>query len=360
MAESGIAVSQGTLSKDICVFYYPDCEVVYYDARTAQRRLCCVEFEALVVRMLTPEAVFPEIRLRRPAPVPPTTLDDASLIVTANKGVLTLRSGKTGAAMGTVPLAAMKFGTFPDWSPDGTLLAFSMSASNKDRGISGSSIALADFADGAFKAPRVLVASSGGMDTLSYPSFSADSRWLAYVKETGGSDNNDGARLFLVSVDGKVGPIELTAANSVVSNATVTGNAALLGDTMPTWAPMKTGDLAFLAFSSLRAYGKVYPYKDVKQIWVSAVDLSAAATGKDPSAPAFRLPFQDLKENNHRPFWAEDVLAPPPPLPDGGVGGDGGQCLPLHADCSSGAPCCTGTVCSYDGTKAYTCEIPLG
>lgn len=38
---------QGTLSKDICVFYYPDCEVVYYDARTAQRRLCCVEFEAL-------------------------------------------------------------------------------------------------------------------------------------------------------------------------------------------------------------------------------------------------------------------------------------------------------------------------
>jgi hypothetical protein len=40
-------VWQGSLGKDICVFYYPDCEVVYYDARAAERRVCCVEFEAL-------------------------------------------------------------------------------------------------------------------------------------------------------------------------------------------------------------------------------------------------------------------------------------------------------------------------
>lgn len=38
---------QGSLGKDICVFYYPDCEVVYYDARTAKRRVSCVEFEAI-------------------------------------------------------------------------------------------------------------------------------------------------------------------------------------------------------------------------------------------------------------------------------------------------------------------------
>ncbi len=38
---------QGSLGKDICVFYYPDCEVVYYDARAAERRVCCVEFEAV-------------------------------------------------------------------------------------------------------------------------------------------------------------------------------------------------------------------------------------------------------------------------------------------------------------------------
>ena len=43
---------QGTLSKDICVFYYPDCEVVYYAAQTATRRLCCVEFEAIGCKTL--------------------------------------------------------------------------------------------------------------------------------------------------------------------------------------------------------------------------------------------------------------------------------------------------------------------
>ena len=38
---------QGSLIKDICVFYYPDCEVVYYAAQTPEQKLCCVEFEAV-------------------------------------------------------------------------------------------------------------------------------------------------------------------------------------------------------------------------------------------------------------------------------------------------------------------------
>ena len=38
---------QGSLTKDICVFYYPDCEVVYYAARAGERKVCCVEFEAV-------------------------------------------------------------------------------------------------------------------------------------------------------------------------------------------------------------------------------------------------------------------------------------------------------------------------
>lgn len=286
---------------------------------------------------------------------------DTSLVVTANKGVLTLRSGSTGAAMGTVPVGAGKFGTQPDWSPSGKLLAFAFSTSNKDRGVTGSSIALASFDGAAFAAPRVLVASSGANDTLVYPNFSADSAWVAYVRATGSSDNNATARVYLVAVSGGA-PIELGAANTIVNNAVVTGKDANLADNMPTWAPTKAGDLAFLAFTSQRAYGKVYPANDVKQIWVSAIDLAGAAsgTGKDPSAPAFRLPFQELKENNHRPFWAEDALAPPP-APDGGVGGvDGGACLPLHGDCRSGAACCAPNVCSFDGVKAFTCEAPLG
>lgn len=36
----------GTVWKDLVVWHFDDCEVVYYDATTDERRVCCVEFEA--------------------------------------------------------------------------------------------------------------------------------------------------------------------------------------------------------------------------------------------------------------------------------------------------------------------------
>ena len=37
---------RGTLNKELEVWYFPDCEVVYYQASTAARSVRCVEFEA--------------------------------------------------------------------------------------------------------------------------------------------------------------------------------------------------------------------------------------------------------------------------------------------------------------------------
>jgi len=37
---------RGTLHKDLQAWYFPDCEVVYYQASTASRAVQCVEFEA--------------------------------------------------------------------------------------------------------------------------------------------------------------------------------------------------------------------------------------------------------------------------------------------------------------------------
>ena len=45
VARMGVAWS-GTLHKDLDVWYFPDCEVVYYQASTASRSVRCVEFEA--------------------------------------------------------------------------------------------------------------------------------------------------------------------------------------------------------------------------------------------------------------------------------------------------------------------------
>ena len=39
-------VWSGTLRKELEVWYFPDCEVVYYQASTASRSVRCVEFEA--------------------------------------------------------------------------------------------------------------------------------------------------------------------------------------------------------------------------------------------------------------------------------------------------------------------------
>jgi hypothetical protein len=39
-------VWSGTLQKELDVWYFPDCEVVYYNATTASRAVRCVEFEA--------------------------------------------------------------------------------------------------------------------------------------------------------------------------------------------------------------------------------------------------------------------------------------------------------------------------
>jgi hypothetical protein len=286
---------------------------------------------------------------------------DTSLVVTANKGVLSLRDGMTGQELNKLPTGASRYGTQPDWSPDGKLLTFAQAADNKDRGISGSSIAVLtyDSASRTFGNLRVIVASTGKDDSNYYPSFSPDSRYIAFVNAKGGSDNNNTARLLLVSADGSQGPVALDLGNTVVNNQTLSGTAAQLGNSMPTWAPTRPGEPAFLAFSSVRAYGKVYAYKAVEQLWVMGVDLSAIP-GKDPSFPAFRLPFQDLDEDNHRPFWAEDALAPPPPPPDGGtpVDGGGGACVPQNGDCLMGARCCTGLYCAPSG-NTYTCQ-PLG
>lgn len=138
-------------------------------------------------------------------------------------------------------LLAPKLGTRPDWSPDGRLLVFACSTVNKDRGIAGSSIATMEYMNGTWGNLKSIVQSTGNSDSKYYPSFSSDSKWIAYVLAAGGnSDNNDAAKLFIVPADGTSAPIELAQVNRIVNNAAL-GMRAQLADTTPTWAPTKPG-----------------------------------------------------------------------------------------------------------------------
>jgi hypothetical protein len=44
------------------------------------------------------------------------------------------------------------------------------------------------------------------------------------------------------------------------------------------------------------------------QIWMAPFYTGRATMGQDPTAPAFRLPFQNLTSNNHIAQWTEKVV----------------------------------------------------
>lgn len=285
---------------------------------------------------------------------------DETRVVSAARGVMTLRRADNGAAVNTLPLGTDVRGTQPDWSPDGTLVAFT---TGDRRTVNSGRIATIEAQPGdMWGAVRVLAGTGMRGDTNNFPSFSWDSQWIAYVRSTGSGHNDVTSDLWLMRRDGGE-PRALTRANTVINDGVVT--TATVQDNMPTWAPSGVADdYAWVAFSSTRDYGGVLsPTSRLgrkEQIWVAAIDLARAPGGADPSYPAFRLPAQDLDEDTHRPFWAEDRVRPDPDagVPDAGppdAGTDAGSCVGVGNDCTSSF-CCPGLVCDNNGTETYTCH----
>ena len=288
---------------------------------------------------------------------------DTSRIVQAKGGVLRLRDGATGATIGSNNGAldlGGKFGTQPDWAPDGAHLVFAYGTANKDRGIGGSSLAMLDQAGDAFSNLAIVRGSTSSSDTYAYPMFDPTGKWIAYMHASGKSDKNPLAQLFLAPAQAGGAETALERANTLVADGVVPSGVS---NNMPTWAPTKSPtETRWIAFASRRDFGLVLSASsalgsDKQQLWVAAIDPAKLGQA-DPSFPAFRLPFQLLGENNHRPFWAEDALE----IPDAGVpdAAPDAPCLMLGDDCSAGV-CCPSLTClpNANGT-AYACvqQVP--
>lgn len=293
---------------------------------------------------------------------------DESRVVAAARGVMTLRNGVDGAQINTVTLARNTFGTQPDWAPDGTLMAFTSSATNKDRGVAGGRVAVVDVAPGdTWGTPRNLYGTGVTTDTNQFPSFSWDSAWIAFAHSARDGQNDVTSDIWLVSRAG-TSARALTRANTVIGNGVIT--TPTVQDNMPTWAPTGSpDDYAWVAFSSTRDYGAVLTGTSRlgrhEQIWVAAVDLTRAAT-EDPSYPAFRLPCQDLDEDTHRPFWAIDRVRTACAASGAACAVDGdccapltcnggvcrSACAPLAGTCSTSADCCAPYVCLGGACRA--------
>jgi hypothetical protein len=231
---------------------------------------------------------------------------DGALLLVAAAGKLTLLDANTGAPVGPgqgiVPLPPGTIATHPDWSALGDQVALTLAGKGGDKSTEGGSIAVLPYAEGSFGTPEVLVASTGAQDNNYFPSFSPDSRFLAYVNAKGKSEDAKSAELRLVEVASRK-VIQLSRLNRRVNNL---DGVFELGNSMPTWAPSTTPGTFWLAFSSLRPYAELRPLdKKRDQIWIAAIDPAR----EDPSYAAFWAPFQSIDQGNHRAFWthtAED------------------------------------------------------
>lgn len=317
-----------------------------------------------VVQTAPPPTVFTNYNGKNIASSWATFNPDATRIVSAKGGVMTLRDGDTGAPIGpsngAIALGTGQFGTQPDWAPDGKHLAFTLAKTNKDRGVSTASIAWLAAANDAFSTLEVIVPSTSATQNYGYPSFDPTSGWIAFGGGNKASDTDTTGQIFVAPAQPSAPIQQLVRADTLVNDTTV---ASGIANGMPTWAPTTDGGLRWIAFTSARDYGFVLAKgskygSQRKQLWVAAIDESKLGAG-DPSYPAFRIPFQELSEDCHRPYWAQDAFVPTDGgTPEGGVdddaGADGGACVDFGGDCTSGF-CCVGLTCSPDGDGGYAC-----
>jgi WD40-like Beta Propeller Repeat len=247
---------------------------------------------------------------------------DETRLIVAGQGVLSVRDARTAKMIGAaIALPAKMTGSMPDWAPDGKHLVFAASLDATPdrvaRHLQGSSIAWLSAAGEGFSGLEIIAASRGvvsdacvGKESYANPMFSPDSRWLAFSRGDCESEADPSAEIILTAAQPNAPKLPLTRANTAVGGKVL----ARLQNGMPTWAPSHDASIGWIAFTSARDYGLVLAQGSkigvgMHQLWIAAVDLEKTASG-DPSYPAFRLPAQDLTENNHRPFWTVDVLPP--------------------------------------------------
>lgn len=238
----------------------------------------------------------------------PSFAPDSLRIVAGSGGRLVIRDADTGAELGEVPRPADTVAGSPDWSWQGDRIAAALGPAGlfnplPDVGISSGDIAQWQLVGGVWQMPTRLVERS---DDWWYdrPAYSPLGQWVAYNRigddPFGGMEGsqaiNPNTDIWLVSPDGGP-PVYLERANG----------GELLGNSWPKWAPMQGNGRVWLAFTSLRSYGRVLnnqPGIDATpQIWVTGIDPDAPP-GSDPSAPAFWMPGQSTQSGNHAPYWA--------------------------------------------------------
>jgi len=235
----------------------------------------------------------------------------------------------------------------PAWSGDGNHVAFAVRTDGNWLDYTQSTLWTADINPTAsppvFSNITQIVAANGTRPTTTYPSYSADSKWISFERSTQVRSRGAQAEIWLTSADGTT-QMALDAANTGTGLFTQTG-----ANYEGTFMPVAVGGYFWLVFVSERVYGNILTDTNEgtsgapgrhKQLWVTAIDGQPTA-GKDPSHPAFWLSGQNTADQNMRGEWALD------------------PCKQQGASCQAGYQCCAG-YCRADDAGTPVCSMPTG
>jgi hypothetical protein len=228
---------------------------------------------------------------------------DASELVTSGGMGLVLRSLGDGRPLSTITNYPS---SMPDWSPDGNHIVHvehrgpELGASVNADGV----IRTVDWNGSAWVPGAVLVVGGGNNY---YPAYAPDGAWIVFNRSPSNSAS------FASSGDGGTiaGDGQLWAVASTGGEPIRLDRADFSSDSWPKFDPTiyvdRGRNLYWFAWSSQRGFGLRYGDGNRWQLWMSAFDPAAAASGADASSPAFRLPFQDLATGNHIAQWVTSV-----------------------------------------------------
>jgi len=234
-----------------------------------------------------------------------TFTPDATKFLAVQNGVLTILDSSTQAQLATMPAANRV--SHPDLSPDGTRLVYVVYPDNEiDWGFNGGKLFTRTFdqATNTFGPEQMLVSDT---NNNFYPSFSPDGQWVLFNRaQTGSAYNNVNASLWVVKSDGTQAAVELDVANAGMGLTNSWGRWAPFAQTVGA----NNEPMYWVTVSSTRDFGVRLVNERRPQIWMSPFYPNRASSLQDPSAPAFRLPFQNIDSNNHIAQWTEQIVAP--------------------------------------------------
>jgi hypothetical protein len=201
--------------------------------------------------------------------------------------------------------------THPDLSPDGTQLVYvRFLPPQLDFDFGGGKVYRRSY-DAATRTFGPEIAVVNDNQNNFYPTWSPDGAWILFNKNLAGSAYDDRNSVpWVVKADGSRPPVQLAKATQQLGT-----------DSWPRWAPfpqtLGVGNepMYWITLSSKRDFGvrlrnTGVPHRGGQraQIWMTPFFPRRAAEGQDPSAPAFRLPFQNLESSNHIAQWTERIV----------------------------------------------------